>query len=132
MWLQVDPRSQEPMYQQLVQGIKTAVAKGLLIPGDKLPSVRELSMELTLNHNTVAKAYQELERDGVIEVLRGRGTYISQDPIPGNLQERQNQLEHHLRQLVVEALHLQMSEEDVVSMVRRIASEMRTREEDPS
>ena len=58
---------------------KGAIAAGWLKPGDRLPSVRELAVSLAINHNTVAKAYQELERERVIEVVRGRGTFVA-DP----------------------------------------------------
>lgn len=100
------------------------MAKGLLAPGDKLPSVRELSMDLTLNHNTVAKAYQELEREGVIEVLRGRGTFVAEHPSPGNLQQRYEQLRRDLRRLAVEALHLQLTDPQVLEMLRDILADI--------
>ncbi len=57
MWLHVDPRSSVPVYLQVVNEVKTAVAKGMLSPGDRLPSVRELATEMTIDHNTIAKAY---------------------------------------------------------------------------
>jgi GntR family transcriptional regulator len=118
------------MYLQVVDGVKTAVAKGILDPGDKLPSVRELSMELTLNHNTVTKAYQELERDGVIEVLRGRGTFIAQQPQPANLTQRRKQLERNLERLLVEALHLQMTEDDLMDLLRNVVTRWRNGKEE--
>ncbi|QQE77405.1 GntR family transcriptional regulator [Alicyclobacillus sp. SO9] len=125
MWLHVDPRSPQPMYQQVVDGVKSAVAKGILQPGDKLPAVRELSMELTLNHNTVAKAYQELERAGVIEVWRGRGTFIAASKVPADVNERKNELERELERILVEAHHLQMSEDEVEEMLRQVVRRLR-------
>jgi len=73
LWFDVNPRSDVPIYQQLVDGVKEAVARGILAPGDKLPSVRELAGRIAINPNTIAKAYQEMEREGIIETLRGGG-----------------------------------------------------------
>jgi len=65
-----------PIYLQIMRGIKRAIVIGELKPGDRLPSVRERAEELTVNPNTVQRAYQELEREGVSETKRGMGTYI--------------------------------------------------------
>ena len=73
----IDISSSTPIYEQLVDSIKEGILKGLLEPGEKLPSVRELAKTMTLNPNTIQKAYQELERQKVIVTLRGKGTYIS-------------------------------------------------------
>lgn len=108
MWLKIDSRSAEPIYLQIIRGIKASVAKGVLKAGDKLSSVRELSAELTVNHNTVAKAYQELERDGVIEVVRGRGTFIREAAVPTDVDERLDAMKTSVWNLLVEAHHLGM------------------------
>ena len=113
------------MYQQVIDGIKSAVAKGLLQPGDKLPSVRDLALDLTLNHNTVAKAYTELERNHVIEVIRGRGTFIATNPSVPNAATRIEQLREAITRCVIEAHHLQLRDEDVVQMVLQAQSELR-------
>lgn len=76
--IQLDPRSNTPIWEQIVQNIKELVLKSMLAPSDKLPSVRELASLLVINPNTVSKAYQELERQGIIETLRGKGTFVSQ------------------------------------------------------
>lgn len=120
MWLHVEPRSQIPVYQQVMDGIKTAVAKGVLNPGEKLPSVRELAMELTINHNTVAKAYQELERERVIEVIRGRGTFIALHPTVPNAEERKDEMRDRMKRMLVEAHHLQMSEVDLLRLFHEV------------
>lgn len=124
MWFQVNPRSAIPMYQQLVDGIKSAVAKGLLQPGEKLPSVRELALELTINHNTVVKAYTELERDHVIEVVRGRGTFIAVEPTVPNAEIRRKELRDTLSRLVIEAHHLRLRDEEFMDMVRQVLEEL--------
>ncbi len=68
--IQIDPRSSTPIYEQIIQQLKELCLKGIMKPGDKLPSVRELATIIIANPNTVSKAYKELERDGVIETLR--------------------------------------------------------------
>ncbi len=72
----VDPRSGVPIYLQLMEQVKRAVALGTLGAGDRLPTVKALALELTVNPNTVARAYRELERDGVIETSAGRGSFV--------------------------------------------------------
>lgn len=125
MWLHVDPRSSVPMYQQVVEGVKEAVARGVLKPGDKLPSVRELAMELTINHNTVAKAYQDLEREHVIEVIRGRGTFIATEPDIPDLSVRVRELKEEMVRWIVEAHHLQLSDEELVELFQTVLREWR-------
>jgi GntR family transcriptional regulator len=123
MWLRVDPRLSVPVYQQVVDGIKAAVASGLLRPGDRLPSVRELALELTINHNTVAKAYQELERERVIEVIRGRGTFVAARPTgrPPDYDERVRALREEMRRIWIEAYHLGLDADTVHEMFRMAA-----------
>jgi GntR family transcriptional regulator len=74
--LTVDPRSGVPIYLQVIEQIKRSVAIGILGAGEQLPTVKQLAVDLTINPNTVAKAYRELERDGVIETAPGRGSFI--------------------------------------------------------
>jgi GntR family transcriptional regulator len=72
----VDPHSGVPLYLQLIEQVKRAVLLGALGPGEQLPTVKALALELTINPNTVARVYRELERDGVIETSPGRGSFI--------------------------------------------------------
>lgn len=119
MWFPVNPRSATPIYQQLVDGIKESVAKGVLPYGTKLPSVRELASTLTLNHNTVAKAYQQLEREGVIEVIQGRGTYVTA-AFPGeppDYRARLAKLEDMMKQMLVEAHYLNLGDDALLSLL---------------
>lgn len=120
MWFKVDPRAPTPVYQQIVEGFRETVAKGLMAPGDRLPSVRDLATEMMLNHNTVAKAYQELEREKVIEVIRGRGTYIAKLQEMPNRREKMDQIAHAMKQILVDAYHLQMTEADVWELFHRV------------
>jgi GntR family transcriptional regulator len=72
----INPQSGVPIYRQVKRQIERAIASTLLAPGDKLPTVKELSISLSVNPNTVARAYRELSLDGVIETLVGRGSFV--------------------------------------------------------
>jgi GntR family transcriptional regulator len=74
--LTVDPRSGVPIYLQIIEQIKRSIALGVLQAGEQLPTVKQLALDLTVNPNTVAKAYRELERDQVIETAPGRGSFV--------------------------------------------------------
>jgi len=75
----VDPRSGVPIYLQLIEQIKRSVALGIMAGGEQLPTVKQLALDLTINPNTVARAYRDLERDGVIETSPGRGSFVRSD-----------------------------------------------------
>jgi GntR family transcriptional regulator len=75
----VDPHTGVPIYLQLIEQVKRSVALGVLSPGERLPTVKQLATDLTINPNTVARAYRDLERDGVIETSVGRGSFVSQN-----------------------------------------------------
>jgi len=74
--LTVDPRSGVPIYLQIAEQIKRSVALGVLQPGEQLPTVKQLALDLTVNPNTVARAYRDLERASVIETAPGRGSFV--------------------------------------------------------
>ena len=76
----VDPNDPTPIYAQLERGLRAAIATNRLKPGDQLPTVRQLAVELRVNANTVARVYAELERAGVLETRRGVGSFISATP----------------------------------------------------
>ena len=113
----IDQRSSTPIYQQLIQGVKEALLRGGLRFGDKMPSVRELAGQLAINPNTIQKAYQELERQGVIESLRGRGTFICHQVEPSVDVERQTQVNESLRRVLIEAHYLGLSAKRIMAMV---------------
>jgi GntR family transcriptional regulator len=75
----VDPRSGVPIYLQLTEQVKRMVALGTLAPGEQLPTVKALALQLTVNPNTVARAYRDLERERVIETSPGRGSFVRSD-----------------------------------------------------
>jgi GntR family transcriptional regulator len=75
--LSVDPRDPTPIYAQLERGLRAAIATSRVRPGDQLPTVRQLAVDLRINANTVARVYAELERAGVIETRRGVGSFVT-------------------------------------------------------
>ena len=76
----IDARDRTPIYAQLDRGPRAAIVTGRLRPGDQLPTVRQLAVDLQVNANTVARVYAELERDGVLETRRGVGSFVSAAP----------------------------------------------------
>ncbi|MGA7342118.1 MAG: GntR family transcriptional regulator [Terracidiphilus sp.] len=107
-----------PIYLQIESQVKHAVAAGALKQGSALPSVRKLAAELRINPNTVARAYQNLERDGVIRTVPGGGTYVA-DNVPGLLKaEKVKRLRPLAMQVAVEGTHLRLSREEIVGLVQ--------------
>jgi GntR family transcriptional regulator len=80
----VDPHAGAPLYQQLAEQIKRAIAVGALAPGERLPTVKGLALDMKLNANTVARVYRELEREGIIATAPGRGSFVSENGALGD------------------------------------------------
>jgi len=123
VWLRIDPRLSKPIYLQIVDGVKEAVAKQTLLNGERLPSVRELARTMTLNPNTVAKAYQELEREHVIDVVRGQGTFVAAPGSSTGQDQRIAVMQQLMKELWVEAQHLQMTSQDLLAMMETVVAE---------
>ena len=117
MLLHVNTSSGVPVYLQIEGQVKQAIAAGALQQGNALPSVRRMAAQLRVNPNTVAKAYQNLEREGVIRTVPGGGTYAA-DSSPGLLKsEKLRRLRPVARQLAVESFQLRLAPGDVVKLV---------------
>jgi GntR family transcriptional regulator len=127
MWLHIDPSSGTPIYRQIVDQVRQAVASGVLKPGDRLPSVRDLAVELAVNPNTIAKAYQELERDGVIETPRGRGSFVADRDHTLPEAERIRQFREAVDRLVADAYRLRIDPEQAVAILRERLAEAERR-----
>lgn len=91
--IHIDLRDPTPIYAQMDRAIRIAVATGKLKPGDQLPTVRQLAVDLRVNANTVAKVYLTLERDGVVETKRGVGTFIAETPPKPAARQRDRHLD---------------------------------------
>jgi len=109
----VRPDSGEPIYQQLIRQITHAITTGALKPGDRLPTIRQLAAEQVVNPNTVARAYRELERDGLVESGPRIGTFVTYDPPKFVARERRARLKPHLDSLVAEARVLGFSADEL-------------------
>lgn len=77
MWVRIDNASAVPVFLQLAEQIRAAIARGALRPGDALPSIRQMATEALINPNTVAKTYRDLERDGILRTHRGLGVFVA-------------------------------------------------------
>ena len=128
--LKIDPRSSTPIYEQIELGIKELILKGGLKSNDKLPSVREMSTILTINPNTISKAYGELERDGIIETLRGKGTFVTYN-FKGKVDEKKiDYIQGELKKIILEANYGGISKEEFLKLVLEIFSELGVNEND--
>ena len=117
MGLHVDTASNLPIYQQLAQQIRGAIARGEMPPNSGLPSVRQLSRDLVVNPNTVARAYTELEREGLLISRPGRGIYVAQPRNELTQAARDRRLSEQLDRWLTEAVHLGYSAEEVLRLV---------------
>jgi GntR family transcriptional regulator len=117
MLFQVDFDAGKPVYLQLADQVRYAAASGRLRPGDPLPSLRPLAEELRINRNTIAKAYSELEAQGIIETIPGKGFFLKQNQSPFTERVRHQMLMTEIDQAVVMAHHLQISREKFLNLV---------------
>lgn len=122
----IDPRSSTPIYEQIIIKIKELILKGVLEPGDKLPSVREMSGIITANPNTVSKAYAELERQKVIETIRGRGTFVAENYKPKIQEDRMEVLKEDLKKVILEAKYMGLTKEELVDIMDTYYEEFKT------
>jgi GntR family transcriptional regulator len=100
----IDPRDQTPIYAQLERGLRAAIATGRLRPGEQLPTVRQLAVDLAVNANTVARVYAELERNGVLETRRGVGSFVTASPAQARPpREHERRLRHFATRVLADA-----------------------------
>jgi len=114
MNLEIDFRSELPIYLQIVERVKEMIASGRLKPGDQLPTVRAQALDLRVNFNTVARAYRILDESGIISTQQGRGTYILALPPPETADKiRQQALQALTHRFLKEALRLGFDVENI-------------------
>jgi len=124
MTFRIHPSSGVPLYLQIESQVKHAIAAGAVRQGDALPTVRKMAAELRINPNTVARAYQNLERDGVIRTVPGGGCYVNGES-PGLLHsEKLRCLKPLAMQLAVEARQLVVDPEDAVALLEESFAEL--------
>ena len=122
MLVNLDPSDARPLYLQIMDEVRRALVVGTLKPEDAVPSVRELASELVVNPRTVSQAYRELEREGVLYVRRGQGTFVASDAQPRDDDRRQRAVAV-ARRALLEARRNGLGVEDLLSMIREIAAD---------
>lgn len=128
MFVQVNFKSGIPVYMQIVQQVKASAASGALKSGDSLPSVRALAEELRINRNTAAKAYSELESEGVIETRQGSGCFLKANgESPLRRAVRSERLAHEIDAVIVQAHHLQISDDELRALLEERLSNFQKR-----
>lgn len=117
MRLHISFKSGKAVYLQVVDQIKAAAATGAVQPGEALPSIRPLAEELRINRNTIAKAYAELERQGVITTMAGKGCFVSANNSPYKKDVRRKLLTEVVDAAVIQAHHLQVDRDEFLKLV---------------
>src|ERR1041384_5648900 len=118
MQIQISTSDGVPIYQQIVNQVRYLIAAGRLQPGEELPPIRVLADQLTVNPNTVARAYLELEHAGVVTKRHGSGTYVSETRSPLPQREKNKILVHRVDALLTEARHLEVELSEVIRLLR--------------
>jgi len=113
---QLNFKSGKPVYLQVVDQVKAAAASGAVRAGEPLPSIRPLAEELRVNRNTIAKAYAELESQGVIETVTGKGCFVRAHKTPFKKEVRVELLAHEIDEAVIQAHHLQVGKTDFLRL----------------
>jgi GntR family transcriptional regulator len=121
---EADPR---PLYRQIVDDVRRAIVAGTLVPGEAIPSVRQLSTELRVNPTTVQQAYRELERGGLVYVRRGQGTYVSELPAAEAVRERRKVAVTVARRALRDATRHGLDAEELMEALRRVAKRRESR-----
>lgn len=119
--VELDPNDATPIYAQLERGLRAAIATGRLRPGDQLPTVRQLAVELRVNANTVARVYTELERAGAIETRRGVGSFVTATPEEAHPpRERERRLRAFAMRVVADADRAGFGVEELLGELRAL------------
>jgi GntR family transcriptional regulator len=119
MFLSIDPHNGLAIYDQIIRQVKFAVACGALRKGELVPSVRELARELAVNPNTVARAYRELQGDGVLSPVRGTGMEVADGAESRCRGQRVDLIRARLRQVLAEAIQSQLEADELRTLVER-------------
>ena len=118
MLIQLNFKSGKPVYLQVVDQVKAAAASGALRAGEPLPSIRPLAEQLRVNRNTVAKAYTELEGQGVIETIAGRGCFLKENHSPFRKDVRLKMVAEEIDAAIVQAYHLRVEDKEFLDLVQ--------------
>ena len=123
-YFQVSPASGIPIYRQLIDQVLARISSGRLEAGTLLPSVRRVAKELEINPMTVSKAYSLLEKDGVLELIRGQGMRVAERLPRGTIEERRQELVPLLEQVVARAFHLALDRKDILAVLEPLLEDL--------
>ncbi len=119
MKISIDRKSGVPFYRQIIERVKYGIARGLLDPGDQLPTVRQLAADLSVNPNTVIRAYREMEIEGVLDTQQGSGTFVGNHRPEIDDLERQRMLDQILTELLARGSGFGFTVDDLVEGLRQ-------------
>lgn len=120
----INKNSSRPYYEQLVIGIKEDILHGILEPGERVPSVREMAKQLLMNPNTVSKAYKVLESEQVLVTVQGKGTFVKKQENMPRDERRIQELQQQFHILVIEAKHLQVTDEEIQQWLKQAKKDL--------
>jgi GntR family transcriptional regulator len=121
MQIRIDNASGRPVYQQIVDQIKRDIALGRLIKDEKLPTVRQLAAQLAINPNTIAKAYRQLEREGIIVTRPGAGAFVANLDSHLSKAVKKRLVSEELERITVDAFHMQIDRETLMQWLSNAA-----------
>lgn len=124
MFFSIEPANGVAIYEQIVRQVKFAIAEGTLRPGQLLPSVRVLSRQLAINPNTINRAFQQLQTEGALESLRGRGLAVRAEAPEVCIQARRQMIAARLRGALSEALHAGLSADEIRQITQQQLGEL--------
>ena len=128
MQLRISTGDGVPIYLQIANQVKYLVASGRLEAGNEIPAIRDLARQLLVNPNTVARAYLELEREGVVQKRHGSGTYISENGSPLARKERLKIISERVDALLAEARHLELEPQELLRLIKERSQSMQPKE----
>ncbi|MBT8397612.1 MAG: GntR family transcriptional regulator [Gemmatimonadetes bacterium] len=123
MEISIDQKSGVPLYRQIIESVKFAIARGALAPGDRLPTVRQLAVDLQVNPNTVVRAYREMELGGVLDTQQGSGTFVTDERPEIDALERSRMLDQILTELLARASGYGFTLDEVLDGLRQLKEE---------
>jgi GntR family transcriptional regulator len=119
----LDPQSGVPLYRQIIDQVTGGIAAGALAPGDQLPTVRQLAVDLSINPNTVIRAYRELEIRGMLETEQGTGTFVSNQKVRLDEAERQRSLNQLIGDFMARAGSAGFTAEELIEQLQAMQSD---------
>jgi len=119
MIFQIEPTSSKPVYQQIVDQVRYAIASGRLVEGDRIDAIRDVAIQTRVNRNTIARAYQELEREGLIRTRVGQGSFICGDGAAFGKSRARTILSEMIDDMLTRAHQFRMTEAEVMDLVQK-------------